>query len=129
MADSSYILKSESVMLMFQYSQESILADSCHIELCTLILPRFSTRKSRFWPIQFFSLLDSGYQEVSVLARVDFGRFDEDPPPFPPEVEVSVLARVDFGRFAVAFGRIHPRLAFQYSQESILADSFGRISD
>ena len=85
---------------MFQYSQESILADS-------------STRTDT----------DLALTCVSVLARVDFGRFEFTfcawwrGAAFQYSQE-SILADSGEGRLNLETG-----LEFQYSQESILADS------
>ena len=66
---------SDAVSYQFQYSQESILADSTQSSRNIAPIPRFSTRKSRFWPIHGCSIVLLRIAQVSVLARVDFGRF------------------------------------------------------
>ena len=86
-------------VFLFQYSQESILADSVPMSIEDMELIRFSTRKSRFWPIPSGGNLKMRQPAVSVLARVDFGRFA-------CRQTIDVVSRT-----------------FQYSQESILADS------
>ena len=146
------------------------MADSRKTERRQIRQRSFSTRKSRFWPIHSVSPVSTAFMSVSVLARVDFGRFggrtatgragatfqysqesiladsriqnvaDGLPdgfstrksrfwpilPTYHPRFlrnVVSVLARVDFGRFLNLGHYEEYDLMFQYSQESILADS------